>query len=174
MRVLMDEVVETDYGQLDVVWGDDDAGFDGDWDRFFAGQVNGLAGAADPNGLYLNLARRSGGSQVRIEVHQDEPDPGEEWEDVVEVSITVPDSSEAVGWTGWAGETGGRLDLRPGSYRVRVNARGRDAGREGEFAEEVVDFYLLQLWPSPPRPDEVVRSTSEDAAYWHGDVGSRR
>ena len=169
----MDQVVETDYGQLDLGWGDGE-GFDGDTDRFFAGQVNGLVGAADPEGVYLVLARRSGGSQVRIEVHDTEPSLTDEWEDVVEVSITVPESAETIGWTTWAGEDGGVLKIPPGAYRVRVNARGRDAGAEDEFAEEVVDFYLLQLWPTPPRPDEIVRTTSADAAYWHDANGGRR
>ncbi|MBB5788041.1 hypothetical protein [Jiangella mangrovi] len=43
-RVLFDGIVRTDYGQFDLTWSDD-LGFDGDFDRFFAGQVNGLAGA---------------------------------------------------------------------------------------------------------------------------------
>ena len=47
-RVLLDEVISTDYGQFDLIWADD---------RFFRGQDNGLVGAADPGGMYLNLAR---------------------------------------------------------------------------------------------------------------------
>ncbi len=61
-QVLLDEVIRTDYGQFDLVWSDDAVGFDGDFDRFFHGQNNGLVGAADGEGVYLNLARRSGGS----------------------------------------------------------------------------------------------------------------
>ncbi len=173
MRLLLDQVIETDYGQLDLVW-DEEAGFDGDWDRFFAGQVNGLAGAADPDGLYVSLARRSGGSQVRVELHDGEPADTGESEDVVEVSVVVPSSADHVGWMTWAGEDGGTLDLPPGSYRVRVSARGRDAGAEDEFADGVVDFYVIQLWPSAPRPDEILRTTSANAAYWHGEIGGRR
>ncbi|EYR62717.1 hypothetical protein N866_05735 [Actinotalea ferrariae CF5-4] len=45
-QVLFDDVVHTDYGQLDLVWSDE-GGFDGDFDRFFSGQLNGLVGAAD-------------------------------------------------------------------------------------------------------------------------------
>ena len=71
VRVLLDGVIDTDYGQFDLVWGDD-YGFDGDVDRFFAGQVNGLVGAASGQGLYVNLARRSGGSPVRIVLLQDD------------------------------------------------------------------------------------------------------
>lgn len=74
----------------------------------------------------------------------------------------------------WAGEDGGPLELAPGSYRVRVNARGRDAGADNELAEEAVDFYLIQLWPAKSRPDEIVLTTSANAAYWHREVGNRR
>ena len=91
-RVLLDEVISTDYGQFDLIWADG-AGFDGDLDRFFRGQDNGLVGAADPGGVFLNLARRSGGSPVRIvlvDTAPGKPDPS--WEDVVEVSIAVPEA----------------------------------------------------------------------------------
>lgn len=173
MHILLDRVIDTDYGQLDLVWGDE-YGFDGDFDRFFASQVNGLVGAASGEGLYLNLARRSGGSQVRI-VLLDAAAANDEvgWEDIVEVSITVPSGAEPR-WSTWAGEDGGPLDLKPGTYRVRTSARGRDAGRDGEFATGEVDFYLLEIWPAPPEPDSIMRSTSADAEHWHREVGSRR
>ena len=171
---LVDEVIHTDYGQLDLVW-QAGAGFDGDFDRFFHGQVNGLVGAADPGGVYLNLARRSGGSRVILQRHDTEPSlPPDRYEDVVAVSVTIPDGS-TVSWASWAGETSGDIDdLGPGSYRMRVAAHGRDAGRDGEFEDDVVDDYLLQLWPAAPVTDEILRVGSKDAEYWHREVGSRR
>lgn len=171
-RVLMDQVVETDYGQFDLVWADD-YGFDGDFDRFFAGQLNGLVGASSGEGLYMNLARRSGGSPVRIVLLDDSPALDESWEDVVEVSVSVPAGSDP-SWTAWAEMQGGPLDLPPGDYRVRVSAKGRDAGREGEFADGPVDRYLVELWPAPAAPDAIIRAASTDADYWHREVGSRR
>lgn len=170
--VIFDGMVQTDYGQFDLVWGDD-FGFDGDFDRFFDGQVNGLAGAAAGEGLYLNLARRSGGSPVQIVRHDTEPLLREDWEDVVEVSISVPLDAQPT-WSTWAGEESGPLLIPHGTYRVRVNARGRDAGRDGEFADEPVDWYLIELWPAPTGPDAILRTTSADATYWHSEVGSRR
>ncbi len=170
----MDEIVYTDYGQFDLVWSDG-AGFDGDFDRFFAGQVNGLVGAADARGVYVNLARRSGGSRVRIVLLDAEPPlPAAHHEDVVEVPLMVPDGSD-VRWESWAGETSGCLgDLTPGTYRMRVSAHGRDAGRDDEFAEGVVDEYLLQLWPRDGKADQILRVGSEDARYWHREIGGRR
>lgn len=166
MHVLMDQVIETDYGQFDVLYRET-GGFDGDWDRFFAGQTNGLVGAADPDGIYVSLARRSGGSQVRIELHPDAPANDSHWEDVVEVSTTVPSDGQ-IHWMSWAGESRGDLSsLPPGDYRVRVSAHGRDQAAADEFADEVLDTYLVQLWPAPTAADAIVRTTSRDAQYWH-------
>ncbi|GAB3624000.1 hypothetical protein GCM10027418_20840 [Mariniluteicoccus endophyticus] len=168
--VLLDEVVETDYGQLDLRWTWDGV-FDGDWDRSFAGQVNGLVGAANPHGMYVNLARRSGGSGVRIVLHDVAPAVDAEAEDVVEVSVVVAGEPH---WETWGGMGGGELELPDGSYRVRVGATGRDEGAADEFAEEVLDRYVIDLWPADPEPDAILRTTSENAAYWHREIGSRR
>jgi hypothetical protein len=173
VKVLLDEVVETDYGQFDLVYSDD-GGFDGVVERFFAGQANGLVGAADPHGVYLHFGRRSGGSQLRVVLCDSAPADDPAWEDVVEVSTTVPPPGD-VRWMAWAGdEVGVPTTLPPRDYRVRVSARGRDAGAEDEFAGEVVDFYLVELWPAPPAADAVIRTESENAAYWHREWGQRR
>lgn len=173
-RELLNGVIRTDYGQLDLVW-TDGGGFDGDWDRFFRGQVNGLVGAADPTGVYVSLARRSGGSPVRIMVLDLRPPlPDDAWEDVVEVSTTIPEDSQPR-WVAWAGMGQGSLgSLPPGNYRLRVSARGRDEGAANEFADEPVDHYLIELWPAPLEPDAVLRTGSRNADYWHREVGQRR
>ncbi|WP_427889280.1 hypothetical protein ACQHIV_38605 [Kribbella sp. GL6] len=171
-RVLLDQTIRTDYGQFDLVWGDG-IGFDGDADRFFAGQVNGLAGAAHGAGVYLHFARRSGGSPLRIVLLDQAPPDSSSWEDVVEVSVDVP-PGEGVGWSSWAGESGGRIEGLAGSHRLRLSARGRDAARNGEFEDGPVDEYLIQLWPARPEPDAILRVGSADAAYWHDAWGNRR
>lgn len=171
-RILFDDVVQTDYGQLDLLWGDG-PGFDGDFHRFFAGQVNGLAGAGSGTGLYLSLARRSGGSPVRVELHDAAPALDLAWEDVVEVSVAIPPDA-APRLSTWAGADSYALALPEGTYRVRVGARGRDEGRDDEFADGPVDFYLVQLWPAAATPDAILRCTSDDAAHWHREVGGRR
>jgi len=171
-QVLLDAVVMTDYGQLDLTWGDY-GGFDGDFSRIFAGQVNGLVGAADPGGVYLNLARRSGGSDVTVTLHDEAPTlPAEAWGDVVEVSTDVP-AGATVRWSTWAGESGGELPLPAGTYRLRVSAQGRDAGHDGEFDDGVVDRYRLDLWMAPRRGDEILRCESANGAYWHAENGGR-
>jgi hypothetical protein len=167
--VLMDAVVMTDYGQFTVT---QTSMWDGDADRFFAGQVNGWVAAAVPGVVHVVMARRSGGSGVRVELWEREPSPSD-WDDVVEVSAAFRDG-DAVLWEGWGGMSGGGLALPAGSYRVRVSAQGRDAGNADEFAEGVVDRYLLQFWPAPAAPDEVLRTLSTDAEYWNGAWGQRR
>ncbi|PRY52226.1 hypothetical protein BCF74_1345 [Knoellia remsis] len=175
MRTLYDDVVQTDYGQFEIEWSANGPVFDGDADNVFADQANGILGVANrPVGVYLTFGRRSGGSHLRIDLHDEQPgEPAEEWEDVVEASIDVPDGS-TVQWVTWAAETSGPLDLPPGIYRVRFSSQGRDAGHANEFADGIVDRYLLELWPAPPTPDEVIRVGSENARYWHEEWGSRR
>jgi hypothetical protein len=172
--VLLDDVVYTDYGQFDLVWVEG-GGFDGGADKFFHGQENGVVGAADPSGVYLNLARRSGGSRVRITLLGSAPPPQPvDFDDVVEVSTVVPPEATAR-WMTWAGETSGPLpELASGTYRLRVSARGRDAGAEGEFEGAVVDEYVVEIWPASAAPDAIVRVGSENARYWHGEWGGRR
>ncbi len=172
--VLLDDVVHTDYGQFDLAW-TEDGGFDGDADKFFRGQVNGLVGAADPGGVYLNLARRSGGSRVRITRRDSAPPlPPVEYDDVVEVSVRIPSDSD-VRWMTWAGETGGPLTgFASGDYRVRVSAKGRDAGADDEFADGVVDEYVVEIWAEGEAPDQILRVGSESAKYWHREWGGHR
>lgn len=172
-RLLGDEIIHTDYGQLDLVW-TADGGFDGDADRFFANQVNGLVGAGDANGVYLSLGRRSGGSHVRFLLLESPPsDPADQWEDVVEVSAVIPSGCD-VSWLSWAGASSSQLDIPEGSYRVRVSARGRDAAAAMEFADEVLDHYLVELWPAPFAEDAIVRVGTENARTLHAGWGGRR
>lgn len=103
---------------------------------------------------------------------EDEP-PQRGWEDVVEVSTTFL-GAEPVGWETWAGVSVGVLEVPAGTYRARVSARGRDAGRGDEFAEGVVDGYLMQLWPAAAAPAEIVATSSADADYWNSAWGNRR
>lgn len=170
--LLMDAVVMTDYCQFDLLWGGD--GFTGDFDLHFAGQVNGLAGAASGTGLYLPLGRRSGGSQVYVVLHERPPVVNvDEWEDIVEVSVVIP-GGVPVGWSSWGTESSGLLAIPAGPYRVRVSARGRDAGHENELAVEIVDCYLVEFWPAEPVPDAILRTVSRNALGCHRDVSSHR
>ncbi len=77
----------------------------------------------------------------------------------------MPDRAD-VRWSSWAAETSGKLEgIAPDSYRLRVSAQGRDAGHQGEFAEAVVDEYVLELWPAGRADDAIIRVGSENARY---------
>ncbi len=162
--VLFDAEVFTDFGQFALEWGSE--GWDGDFVRFFAGQENGWVAAAVPGVLSVVMSRVSD-SAMRVEISDVIPSDDGEWEDVVEVSITVE-----VGRHVWVATFYGRQtewDIPPGTYRARVSAKGRDAAHnDGE------DFYLIQLWQSATTPDRVIRTTSLDGSYWNEQWGGNR
>ncbi|MBW8792604.1 MAG: hypothetical protein JF597_03125 [Streptomyces sp.] len=176
MRELFNAVVDTDFGQFDLLWGDETdylVGCPVDWDD---GHVNGFVGAGNPHGLHLCMARPHGASPVVIELHAEEPAvPPPSFEDVVEVSIVIPPEAR-VTWFSWGGETSGELPTVPGgSYRVRVCCQGRDeAAGEVDIAEAVIDLYVIQLWLAPPAPENIVRIGTEDARRGMRDLARRQ
>lgn len=99
--------------------------------------------------------------ELLIENCESEPAlPGLDWEDVIELSVRCSQrivvgalfeapSVTAVSSSGW--------------YRLRIFARGRDAGEErGEVGSRatVIEHYLIQTWPAPPVDGVTVRATS--------------
>ncbi|MFD0336359.1 hypothetical protein ACFQZ0_30225 [Streptomyces erythrogriseus] len=51
----------------------------------------------------------------------------------------------------------------PGTYRVRVHARGRDIVPDG-VADDPAEDYLLIVWPAEPQPDEIHKQTDRYGA----------
>ena len=166
MRTVVHGDLPVHYGQL-YVHSEGGEQFEGDLTACFAGQRNGLCGAAVRGTLFLLTGLHTGDVGFTAEVHETEPpDAGDE--DVVEASFRVAGRAMLVTW---GGEDWWDLELAPGDYRVRYGASGMDAGREQETRlgdEPERDRYLLQFWPAPPSPDAVIRQLSAAAAYWHG------
>jgi hypothetical protein len=165
MRTVVHGEIYVHYGQM-YVHSEGGATFEGDLPACFAGQRNGLCGAAVPGTLFLITGLHTGEVGFTAEVHETEP-PDDGGEDVVEASFRAEGRTMLVTWGG----EGWDLELAPGSYRVRYSGTGMDAGhgldtRAGD--EPPRDSYLLRFWPAPPSPDVVVRETSATAAYWHG------
>ncbi|GAA3290591.1 hypothetical protein Dvina_19305 [Dactylosporangium vinaceum] len=127
----------------------------------YAGQRNGMCGAATPGFLYLNTGKNSGYVTVRVERHDIQPPIDDVWEDIVEVSFH-PETSTAQ-LMQWAAEERWPLNLEQQHYRVRYNAHGMDFSDES--ADEPDEHYLLQFWPAPPRPDRIVRQETKTAAH---------
>ncbi|WP_405688702.1 hypothetical protein [Streptomyces sp. NBC_00057] len=158
--------VHVHYGQIYVESDPDSA--NPDLSEAFAGQSGGLCGAAVPGVLWLVTGLHTGSVGFIVEVHDEAPPLDPVWEDVVEVSFRP--MSERTSLVQWAGEAAWDLDLTRTDYRVRYCARGMDEGQELDTrvtGEPQADSYLLQFWPASPRPDRVIRQTSQNAAYWH-------
>ena len=138
-------------------------------EEMFAGQVNGLCGAAVAGSLFLTTGLHSGDVPFSVDVLDDAPPLDDHWQDVVEVSF-LTDQPEVL-LLGWGGGSVDTIALgAPGSYRVRYCAHDMDAGRRQDTRAEgdpALDRYLLQFWPAPSAGDTVVRQGSEIAAYWH-------
>ena len=136
--------------------------------EYLGGQANGLCGAAAPGLLLLITGIHSGSTSVTVDV-LDAPAPiGDEWEDVVEVSFRP--ASMRVALVQWSGTASWALPLALIDYRVRDCATGMDQARQKDTlrdGEPLLDRYLLQLWPTPPTPDAVIRETSQCAASSH-------
>ena len=167
MRTLLDGEVHVHYWQIYVESGD--IGVPG-LEGAFAGQVNGICGAAVPYGLFLITGSHTGAVGFRVELHEAPPRLDEGWEDVVEVSFR-PATAE-VALLDWDGQSY-PIDLEPTDYRVRYCASGMDEAREHDTRrgdEPMLDRYLLQFWPAPPAPDRVLKQASETATSEHRHV----
>lgn len=159
MRVVMDRPFWLEYGQFFV------GGYEDSQDCF-AGQQNGLCGAAVPGRLFLRTGLHTGKVGLRVEVHERMPSVEYDAEDVVEASY-IPSGDVLLSALS---DNGVPLELETIAYRVRYSAWGMDAGHQsGPPAddESLVDRYLLQFWPAGPAPERVVKVTSRQAAYCH-------
>ncbi|MDT7796840.1 MAG: hypothetical protein QOI78_273 [Actinomycetota bacterium] len=166
MRTVVHGEVHVHYGQI-YVHSEGGDPFEGNLTACFAGQRNGLCGAAVPGALWLVTGLHTGFVGFTAEVHDTEP-PDAGGEDVVEAPFRVESAARLVTW---GGEDWWDLELPPGDYRVRYSGSGMDAGRDRDTrmdGEPPLDRYLLQFWPAPPAPDIVVRQRSAIAGYWHG------
>jgi hypothetical protein len=145
-----------------------------DFRKAFQGQTNGLRGAAVPGRLVLITGLHTGHVGFTVEVNETASLIDDVWEEVVEVPFRVTNPNLVL--LDWFG-TAHPLPLPAGRYRARYCARGMQVGRELDTSPpgegDPVDFYALALWPSLSIEDQVIRQTSEIAAYWHHQVSSR-
>lgn len=135
----------------------------GDMQAAFAGQQNGLCGAAHDGMLFLVTGLHYGNVALTIDLAPAPPEVDEQWEEIVEVPFVVS-AEGGVHLEEWDGDVRADIPLAPGPYRVRYHGSGMDAAHQGEE----VDRYLLVFWPAPVAPDAVVKTTSDSAGYWHG------
>ncbi|WP_435243275.1 hypothetical protein [Streptomyces cucumeris] len=168
MRTVLDDEVDVSYSQIYVK--SEEAPDFGGMDDTFGGQSNGLCGAAWPGTLWLVTGLHYGGVGIRVDVHDECPELDDSWEEIVVASYRPLGRASLAEWGG--GESW-ELGLEDVDYRVRYSASGMDLAFEAHTREDdapVIDRYLLQFWPCPPEPDQVVKQTGGTAAYWHETV----
>ena len=158
---LFSEPVTTHFGQLYLVSLGCDALAP---ELAFAGQRNGLCGGAVKGGLFVAVGMHAGEVMLSVEICASPPQHlyGDE---IVEVSCTFFGPHAHV--QGWGGEVLGKFPLPAGQYRARYTA-GDFGDAPGRFKDRpITESYCVVLWPEPPRPDAVIRRTTQAAAYWH-------
>lgn len=132
------------------------------------GGANGLVGVSP--GLAMVITGTQFG-YVSVGVQAGESDPGldtGQWDEVVEVSLVSGPGGEGLNVTSDGDASHEFLGLTPpgaGSYRVRVHARGRDAGAERDVVSgRPVEEHLIQIWPAPAAPETIHKTTDEIGA----------
>lgn len=166
MQVLFTGGLDVHYGQVYVQSGVEPP--QADLRDAFAGQVNGLCGAATPGWLFMVTGLHTGHVGFTVELHDTAPPIDDFWDEIVEVSFRP--TAEPVLLVQWAGEASWRLEMEPVDLRARYCAWGMDQARQADTilaGEPELDRYLLQFWPAPPSPDQVLKQTSGNAANWH-------
>lgn len=161
MTVLFDGQVDVAYSQIYLQGGDE---FASDFSLSFGGQRNGLCGAANAGMLFLLTGLQDGSVPFHVELLDTEPAIDDSWEEIVEAEFSP---SASVALCEWAGTAYPLPTIGPGTYRVRYCVSGMDAAHNPPDQGPAGDRYSLQLWPAPPRPDVVIKQTSEEAAYAH-------
>ncbi|WP_189929160.1 hypothetical protein [Streptomyces sulfonofaciens] len=162
---MLDDEVDVSYSQI-YVESEDASPFD-DMKDTFGGQSNGLCGAAWPGTLWLATGLHYGRVGFRVEVHDERPDADEGWEEIVEAPYRPVGRASLVEW---GGGDSWDLGLAETDYRVRYSASGVDRAADAHSRgddEPMIDRYLLQFWPCPPEPDQVVKQTSRVADHLH-------
>jgi hypothetical protein len=135
----------------------------------FAGQRNGLCGAAVSGSLFLVTGLHTGYVNLQVQVHHAAPPVDESWEEIVEVSWSL-NAGPAV-LQDWNAEALCEIPLERGAYRVRYAARrfgeAEPADDEEESDEAAIESYSLSFWPALRMDDAVLKQTSPHAAYWN-------
>jgi hypothetical protein len=89
---------------------------------------------------------------IEFDRNQPEIDESDAWDRIVECGLQI-EGNEMV-FEGSTGTTFGKLDVWPGTYRLRIYFGGqRSRTTDGESK----DFYLIQVWPSPELCSMVLR-----------------
>jgi hypothetical protein len=135
-----------------------------------AGQANGICGGAVAGGLFLIVGIHTGNVRIAVELHEHAPPIDASWDEIVEAPCNF--TSLPVVFHSWDGDAV-ELPLDDGGeYRARFYAKNFGKSEEQRPPDwETDECYRLLLWPEAKRPDAVIKTTSDLAAYWHSAMG---
>ncbi|WP_409461719.1 hypothetical protein [Amycolatopsis sp. GA6-003] len=124
---------------------------------------NGLVGA-DFSGAVVLTGIANGWVNVAVQLLDTAPGLVEtdDWDEVAEVSVDSEDGELVVHGRGEDPPPGlpELAHAGPGSYRLRVHARGRDIAAHHN-AEEPVETYRISAWPAPEAPEAVYKQSDK-------------
>lgn len=110
---------------------------------------NGLATTA-PGILAITTGIHTGPVELVVERHTSAPPPQPDpWEDIAEVTVHTPTGRLHITalMTDVPAPLRAPITDRPGPYRARVHATGRDTAVDLAVLHPV-EHYLIQLWPT--------------------------
>lgn len=86
------------------------------------------------------------------------------WDDVVEISVNAPEGNLSIHQQSYGPfdlppDLPNMSPLGPGTYRLRIYARGRDENFDKDV-EESTEHYRLVSWPAAFLPAVIVRATT--------------
>jgi hypothetical protein len=116
--------------------------------------------AFSDTGLFVATGIALGNVNVTVEALSQRPAAAaDQWEHVVEASLTTTDRAELyVNGFDDANRINRNLATAgPGDYRIRISARGRAIAFD-DVPDTVTEHYLVQVWPEPSSPPVVLRS----------------
>lgn len=113
---------------------------------------NGLVETGDGY-AYIKTGTHSGALRMTVDLTPQPRIPDVDgWETVVDLNyLSVNGNTHLRTWEyiPWP-EVGNLSSAGPGWYRIRMKARGWDAGRAVNTATEPVEEHHLSIWPAPP------------------------
>jgi hypothetical protein len=140
-------------------------------DEVFTGG-NGLI-SVPPGVAVVHAGTHTGPVRVTVQARTDPPTQTslDAWDEVVEVSLTT--NSGQVFLEEWDGpgheDLGNLVCAGPGSYRLRVHARGRDQAHAiHTVLEEPIEEHLLITWPAPSANETALKQTDQYGALHRG------
>jgi hypothetical protein len=126
---------------------------------------NGLVSATG-GAIEVITGVHTGDVRVTVEPQSQRPDPSPGWEEIAEISchslsgqvLVAPLMDDPLDLSSLASEG-------PGTYRLRIHARGRDTAVDQTTVDEVVESYLIQSWPAAHLDALQVKATDAYGAH---------